>query len=45
MSSDSGNDAHVHHSADPRVHIGHVHLKVADLERALSFYSGVLGLK
>lgn len=28
---------------DPRVDIGHVHLKVADLERALAFYSGVLG--
>jgi catechol 2,3-dioxygenase len=25
------------------VKIGHVHLKVADLERALSFYCGVLG--
>ena len=23
--------------------IGHVHLKVADLERALAFYCGVLG--
>lgn len=45
MSPHSGNDAHVHHSADPRVHIGHVHLKVADLGRALSFYSGVLGLE
>ena len=32
------------YTADPRVHIGHVHLKVADLERALSFYAGVLGL-
>ena len=31
--------------ADPRVHIGHVHLKVADLERALRFYAGVLGLE
>jgi catechol 2,3-dioxygenase len=31
--------------ADSRVRIGHVHLKVADLERALSFYSGVLGLE
>jgi catechol 2,3-dioxygenase len=31
--------------ADPRVHIGHVHLKVADLPRALRFYSGVLGLE
>lgn len=33
------------YTADPRVHIGHVHLKVADLKRALSFYSGVLGLE
>jgi catechol 2,3-dioxygenase len=30
---------------DPRVRIGHVHLKVADLQRALRFYSGVLGLE
>jgi catechol 2,3-dioxygenase len=28
---------------DPRVDIGHVHLKVADIERALGFYCGVLG--
>ncbi len=28
---------------DPGVRIGHVHLKVADLERALGFYCGVLG--
>ena len=28
---------------DSRVEIGHVHLRVADLERALAFYSGVLG--
>lgn len=27
----------------PSVRIGHVHLKVADLERALAFYCGVLG--
>lgn len=27
----------------PAVRIGHVHLKVADLERALGFYTGVLG--
>lgn len=27
----------------PRVTIGHVHLKVADLERAIGFYCGVLG--
>ena len=30
---------------DPRVSIGHVHLKVADLERALAFYCGVLGFE
>ena len=29
----------------PGVRIGHVHLKVADLERALKFYSGVLGFE
>ena len=30
---------------DTRVTIGHVHLKVADLERALGFYCGVLGFE
>src|SRR5215211_2099381 len=30
---------------DSRVDIGHVHLKVADLERALAFYTGVLGFE
>lgn len=30
---------------DPQVSIGHVHLKVADLERALDFYCGVLGFE
>lgn len=30
---------------DPGVHIGHVHLKVADLKRALAFYVGVLGFE
>src|SRR5690348_4189899 len=30
---------------DPKVSIGHVHLKVADLERALGFYCGVLGFE
>jgi len=29
---------------DSGVRIGHVHLKVSDLERALGFYRGVLGL-
>ncbi|MDQ6808462.1 MAG: VOC family protein [Verrucomicrobiota bacterium] len=30
---------------DPAVRIGHVHLRVADLERALGFYCGVLGFE
>jgi catechol 2,3-dioxygenase len=30
---------------DPRVDIGHVHLKVADIPRALEFYVGVLGFE
>jgi catechol 2,3-dioxygenase len=30
---------------DPGVDIGHVHLKVADLDRALGFYCGVLGFE
>ena len=30
---------------DPRVDIGHVHLKVADIERSLAFYAGVLGFE
>lgn len=30
---------------DPRTSIGHVHLKVADLERALGFYRDVLGFE
>src|SRR5215216_1645573 len=30
---------------DPGVRIGHVYLKVADLERALRFYCGVLGFE
>ena len=29
----------------PETRIGHVHLKVADLERAIAFYSGVLGFE
>ncbi|MGH7551046.1 MAG: VOC family protein [Gemmatimonadota bacterium] len=33
------------HPIDPGVTIGHVHLKVADLERALGFYQGVLGFE
>jgi catechol 2,3-dioxygenase len=30
---------------DPQVGIGHVHLKVADIERALKFYRDVLGFE
>ena len=30
---------------DPGVDIGHVHLKVADIERSLEFYCGVLGFE
>src|SRR5689334_11863554 len=30
---------------DPGVRIGHVHLKVADLDRALGFYCGVFGFE
>ncbi len=43
-------DGAAHEPAAPRpidsgVDIGHVHLKVADLERALDFYCGVLGFE
>jgi len=30
---------------DPRVDIGHVHLKVSELERAIAFYRDVLGFE
>ena len=30
---------------DPRISVGHVHLKVADLDRALAFYRDVLGFE
>lgn len=39
--NDNANSAPI----DPRVRIGHVHLKVADIERALGFYCGVLGFE
>jgi catechol 2,3-dioxygenase len=32
-------------SIHPQTRIGHVHLKVADLERSLGFYCGVLGFQ
>ncbi|MFT3730823.1 MAG: VOC family protein [Hyphomicrobium sp.] len=44
---DDGREAAVKGSKaiDPGVSIGHVHLKVADIERALEFYCGVLGFE
>jgi catechol 2,3-dioxygenase len=30
---------------NPKVRIGHVHLKVANLERSLAFYCGILGFE
>lgn len=33
------------YQVDPGARIGHVHLKVANLERALGFYCGLLGLE
>lgn len=34
-----------HHAIDPGADIGHVHLKVTDLERAVAFYRDVLGFE
>lgn len=39
------NDGTAARPIDPGARIGHVHLKVADLDRALAFYSGVLGFE
>lgn len=33
------------YAAHPGTRVGHIHLKVADLERAIAFYSGVLGFE
>jgi catechol 2,3-dioxygenase len=43
----TGVDMSNHNSTpiDPRVCIGHVHLKVSDLDRAIAFYHGVLGFE
>jgi catechol 2,3-dioxygenase len=44
--SSSGAQEHLTPRAiDDGVRIGHVHLKVADLDRALAFYCGVLGFQ
>jgi catechol 2,3-dioxygenase len=39
------NSDHMPLPIDPQVRIGHVHLKVADLERSLAFYCGILGFE
>lgn len=33
------------YAADPGTRVGHVHLKVADLERAIAFYRDVMGFE
>jgi catechol 2,3-dioxygenase len=35
----------VSNTIDPEVRIGHVHLKVASIERSLAFYCGILGFE
>jgi len=35
----------MHTPIHPETRIGHVHLKVADLERAIGFYGGILGFE
>src|SRR5580658_6098340 len=46
MSSSSTNDQSTKpYVAHPGVRIGHVHLKVSNLERSIQFYSGILGLQ
>lgn len=42
---DTGTARRPNPPVDPDTRIGHVHLKVADLERALAFYCGVLGFE
>jgi catechol 2,3-dioxygenase len=45
MSPSESSAASVERPVDPETRIGHVHLKVSDLERALRFYCGVLGFE
>src|SRR6478752_5201269 len=45
MASEEGNMANHQNPINPGVRIGHVHLKVADLERAIGFYRDVLGFE
>ena len=41
----SQHEAQMTNPIHPQARIGHVHLKVADLERAITFYQGVLGFE
>ncbi|MCC7477726.1 VOC family protein [bacterium] len=45
MQSTQQPEAEAARSIDPRTRIGHVHLKVADLERSLRFYRDILGFE
>jgi catechol 2,3-dioxygenase len=45
MNSIQGRPTETFRPIDPATRIGHVHLKVADLERAIDFYCGVLGFE
>ena len=38
-------EGHAQHVISPNTRIGHVHLKVANIERALSFYRDILGFE
>ena len=45
MSESTGPQRSLCRRIGPNTRIGHVHLKVADIERALAFYCGVLGFE
>ena len=45
MSNDTEAQGSGFRPIDPNTRIGHVHLKVADVDRALAFYCGVLGFE